>query len=171
MEMLILNWFHLSGRPDPGVCPPQGDLSSVGHAVKGDGFICCQRKYLRFFTDKVSSDFFASLRKVVSNIWSDGNEWQQTSWQWTMLSFVSLRNTVDVGEDTWEIQLEMFEKYTTICWDGNEWKQMIWQWLVPLSLITATWLVKNCSLNLSLDNVWPCWRFCKYDIVFCILIQ
>ena len=81
------------------------------------------------------------------------------------------RNTVDVVEDTWEIQLEMFEKYITICWDGNEWKQMIWQWLVPLSLITATWLVKNCSLNLSLDNVWPWWRFCKYDIVFCILIH
>ena len=119
----------------------------------------------------MSSDFFAALRKVMSNIWSDGNEWQQTSWQWTMLSFVSLRNTVDVGEDTWEIQLEMFEKYITICWDGNEWKQMIWQWLVPLCLITATWLVKNCSLNLSLDNVWPWWRFCKYDIVFCILIQ
>ena len=85
-------WGSWLGRPDSGglqsVCPPQCDLSSVGHAVKGDGFICCQRKYLRFFTDKVSSDFFAALRKVMSNIWSDGNEWQQTSWQWTMLSFV-----------------------------------------------------------------------------------
>ena len=82
----------------------------------------------------------------------------------------------------WETRLMLvktLEKYNwkclrntfTICWDGNEWKQMIWQWLVPISLITATWLVKNCSLNLSSDNVWPWWRYCKYAIIFCILIQ